>query len=74
MGIDKAERLKQFNNWMKGAQAKIDFMGLSTNRRSAFSVTGQVHNYSNTDRGRWASGSRPQLGWQHKVKQQQSQQ
>ena len=30
LGIDKTGRLKRFNDWMKGAQAKIDFMGLTT--------------------------------------------
>ena len=30
LGIDKTMRLKRFNDWMKGAQAKIDFMGLNT--------------------------------------------
>jgi len=30
LGIDKTMRLKRFNDWMKGAQARIDFMGLNT--------------------------------------------
>ena len=33
LGIDKSGRLKRFNDWMKGAQAKIDFMGLSTDKQ-----------------------------------------
>ena len=33
LGIDKTGRLKRFNDWMKGAQAKIDFMGLTTDKQ-----------------------------------------
>ena len=33
LGIDKSGRLKRFNDWMKGAQAKIDFMGLTTDKQ-----------------------------------------
>ena len=31
--IDKAGRLKCFNNWIKGAQAKSEFMGLIRDRQ-----------------------------------------
>ena len=33
LGIDKTGRLKRFNDWLKGAQAKIDFMGLTTDKQ-----------------------------------------
>lgn len=33
LGIDKMTRLKRFNDWIKGAQAKIDFMGLDNDRQ-----------------------------------------
>ena len=30
MGIDKVKRLKRFNDWVKAAEAKMDFMGLTS--------------------------------------------
>ena len=33
LGVDKVKRLKRFSDWMKGAEAKIDFMGLTTDKQ-----------------------------------------
>lgn len=33
LGVDKVKRLKRFIDWMKGAEAKIDFMGLTTDKQ-----------------------------------------
>ena len=33
LGVDKVKRLKRFSDWMKGAEAKIDFMGLTADKQ-----------------------------------------
>ena len=33
LGVDKVKRFKRFSDWMKGAEAKIDFMGLTTDKQ-----------------------------------------
>ena len=32
LGVDKVKRYKRFSDWMKGAEAKIDFMGITTDK------------------------------------------
>ena len=33
LGVDKVKRYKRFSDWMKGAEAKIDFMGITTDKQ-----------------------------------------